>query len=319
MALEAPAGSGAPPLLRFAAAYGFRNIQSLMRKIKAGKCEYDYVEVGGRGREGRQYEGQVNLQPSSGDHSPVAAVPLCLVRDLTLGPYYSLTGPCVQHCLRTSSSRPQFDPASPPLHCRSWLAPRADPVVPPPSLQIMACPSGCLNGGGQFKPGKGQTPAQLLEQLEQAYGHQVWGGRGTPAGPHPLGHQVCGGEGHASRSTPPRAPVGRGLSLIGTYKALRNTPGPLGPEPSFIIIMAQTAWLPLFSHHSLGTYPASAPSPSSSVPCRIYPASGPPPGPARMCSTGTARGSGGCPARQLLGSFSTQRTESVNAPWGLGL
>ena len=169
-------------------------------------------------------------------------------------------------------------------------------------------------------------------------GHQVWGGRGMPAGPHPLrapgvwgggacqqvhtpyGHrQVCGGEGHASRSTPPRAPVGRGLSLIGTYKALRNTPGPLGPEPSFIIIMAQTAWLPLFSHHSLGTYPASAPSPSSSVPCRIYPASGPPPGPARMCSTCTARGSGGCPARQLLGSFSTQRTESVNAPWGLGL
>ena len=38
----------APPLLRFALAYGFRNIQSLMRKIKAGKCEYDYVEVGRR-------------------------------------------------------------------------------------------------------------------------------------------------------------------------------------------------------------------------------------------------------------------------------
>jgi hypothetical protein len=32
-------------LLRFASAYGFRNIQSLMRKIKGGKCEYDYVEV----------------------------------------------------------------------------------------------------------------------------------------------------------------------------------------------------------------------------------------------------------------------------------
>jgi iron only hydrogenase large subunit-like protein len=31
--------------LRFAAAYGFRNIQGLMRKVKAGKCEYDYVEV----------------------------------------------------------------------------------------------------------------------------------------------------------------------------------------------------------------------------------------------------------------------------------
>ena len=37
-------GPGAPPL-RFAAAYGFRNIQGLMRKVKLGRCEYDYVEV----------------------------------------------------------------------------------------------------------------------------------------------------------------------------------------------------------------------------------------------------------------------------------
>lgn len=51
------------------------------------------------------------------------------------------------------------------------------PVLPS-ALQIMACPSGCLNGGGQIKPGTGQTPAQLLEQLEQAYGRQVSGGRG---------------------------------------------------------------------------------------------------------------------------------------------
>lgn len=41
--LEAPGGG--PPLLRFAAAYGFRNIQGLMRKVKLGRCEYDYVEV----------------------------------------------------------------------------------------------------------------------------------------------------------------------------------------------------------------------------------------------------------------------------------
>lgn len=62
-------------VLHFAAAYGFRNIQGLMRKIKLGKCEYDYVEV-------------------------------------------------------------------------------------------MACPSGCLNGGGQMKPAAGQSVHQLLEQLE---------------------------------------------------------------------------------------------------------------------------------------------------------
>lgn len=69
---------GGAPALRFAAAYGFRNIQGLMRKVKLGRCEYDYVEV-------------------------------------------------------------------------------------------MACPSGCLNGGGQPKPAVGQTPAQLLEQLELLY------------------------------------------------------------------------------------------------------------------------------------------------------
>jgi len=84
-------------VLHFAAAYGFRNIQGLMRKIKINRCEYDYVEV-------------------------------------------------------------------------------------------MACPSGCLNGGGQMKPGTSATPdaqvnapgerkvvsssqsvQQLIEQLEIAY------------------------------------------------------------------------------------------------------------------------------------------------------
>ena len=32
-------------VLRFAAVYGFRNIQTLMRQMKAGRCPYDYVEV----------------------------------------------------------------------------------------------------------------------------------------------------------------------------------------------------------------------------------------------------------------------------------
>ncbi|PSC72354.1 cytosolic Fe-S cluster assembly factor narfl [Micractinium conductrix] len=65
-------------VLRFAAAYGFRNIQGLMRKIKLRRCEFDYVE-------------------------------------------------------------------------------------------IMACPSGCLNGGGQPKPRAGQSAAERLEQLELLY------------------------------------------------------------------------------------------------------------------------------------------------------
>ncbi|GAX82236.1 hypothetical protein CEUSTIGMA_g9664.t1 [Chlamydomonas eustigma] len=76
--LQSPADGST--LLRFALAYGFRNIQSLMRKIKIKKCEYHYVE-------------------------------------------------------------------------------------------IMACPSGCLNGGGQLPASKGETAAQLLQSLEEAYFH----------------------------------------------------------------------------------------------------------------------------------------------------
>lgn len=68
-------GPSGEPLLRFGIAYGFRNIQTLVRKIKSGRCEYDYVE-------------------------------------------------------------------------------------------LMACPSGCLNGGGQIKAAAGVSAAQHIEQLE---------------------------------------------------------------------------------------------------------------------------------------------------------
>ena len=32
-------------MLKFAAAYGFRNIQNIIRNIKRGKSDYDYVEI----------------------------------------------------------------------------------------------------------------------------------------------------------------------------------------------------------------------------------------------------------------------------------
>ncbi|KAJ9523910.1 hypothetical protein QJQ45_022344, partial [Haematococcus lacustris] len=35
----------------------------------------------------------------------------------------------------------------------------------------MACPSGCLNGGGQIKPLPGQSPQQLLDELDGMYHH----------------------------------------------------------------------------------------------------------------------------------------------------
>ncbi|XP_060748332.1 cytosolic Fe-S cluster assembly factor narfl isoform X1 [Tachysurus vachellii] len=65
-------------LLRFAATYGFRNIQNLVQKLKRGKSPYHFVEV-------------------------------------------------------------------------------------------MACPSGCLNGGGQLKPVADQSNKDLLQQVEAAY------------------------------------------------------------------------------------------------------------------------------------------------------
>ncbi|KNA06034.1 hypothetical protein SOVF_184760 [Spinacia oleracea] len=69
-------------VLRFALCYGFRNLQNVVRKIKTGKCDYDFLE-------------------------------------------------------------------------------------------IMACPSGCLNGGGQIKPKPGQSAKDLIQHLESVYMENV--------------------------------------------------------------------------------------------------------------------------------------------------
>ena len=36
-------------------------------------------------------------------------------------------------------------------------------------VEVMACPSGCLNGGGQLKAGQGQSQQQLLDHLDTIY------------------------------------------------------------------------------------------------------------------------------------------------------
>ncbi|KAG8044766.1 hypothetical protein GUJ93_ZPchr0604g7110, partial [Zizania palustris] len=36
-------------------------------------------------------------------------------------------------------------------------------------IEVMACPSGCLNGGGQIKPVKGQSAKDLIQLLEGVY------------------------------------------------------------------------------------------------------------------------------------------------------
>ncbi|KAG1358709.1 protein NAR1 [Cocos nucifera] len=40
-------------------------------------------------------------------------------------------------------------------------------------LEVMACPSGCLNGGGQIKPKIGQSAKDLIPQLENVYMQDV--------------------------------------------------------------------------------------------------------------------------------------------------
>jgi DNA-binding transcriptional LysR family regulator len=96
------------PLLRFARAYGFRNIQTVVRQIRGGRCAYDYVEV-------------------------------------------------------------------------------------------MACPAGCLNGGGQLKPPSGTTPAQLVEQLELLYYRQQLAQQQCGAGGTGGGSSCGGGGGGGAR------------------------------------------------------------------------------------------------------------------------
>lgn len=32
-------------MLKFALCYGFRNLQNVVRKIKSGKCEYQFLEI----------------------------------------------------------------------------------------------------------------------------------------------------------------------------------------------------------------------------------------------------------------------------------
>ncbi|KAL5836455.1 hypothetical protein ACOSQ4_015952 [Xanthoceras sorbifolium] len=40
-------------------------------------------------------------------------------------------------------------------------------------VEVMACPSGCLNGGGQIKPKAGQSPKELIQLLETIYMENV--------------------------------------------------------------------------------------------------------------------------------------------------
>ena len=87
------------PALRFAAAYGFRNIQNLVQKMKRGKCPYHFVEV---------------MACPSGTCTLVHVIYSGIPLIKTLSP-------------------------------------------------------GCLNGGGQIRPGEGEPAKQLLTRVEAVY------------------------------------------------------------------------------------------------------------------------------------------------------
>lgn len=36
-------------------------------------------------------------------------------------------------------------------------------------VEIMACPSGCVNGGGQIRPKEGETNNELLQRVKESY------------------------------------------------------------------------------------------------------------------------------------------------------
>lgn len=71
-----------PPRLRFARAYGFRNVQTVMIKMRRGQCEFDLVEVmacpSGCTNGGGQLKSLSSLLPQTGDlpaHSPRTETP----------------------------------------------------------------------------------------------------------------------------------------------------------------------------------------------------------------------------------------------------
>ena len=129
-------------VLRFAAVYGFRNIQTLMRKIKSGRCEYHYVEV---------------MACPSGPHR-VTALPAGQHSTASVMDQASLFRPqlrCSFHslsdtCLLEQSGNPRLSFIHRPFNVAG---------------------AGCLNGGGQLKPQQGQTQQQLIAALDETYHH----------------------------------------------------------------------------------------------------------------------------------------------------
>ncbi len=126
------------PLLRCAVANGFRNIQTLMRQVKSGRCPYHYVEVRlGVGSLGRE------------------AVLMCRGVTLNRDPVLKKV-PTWGAASRGASMTLRAE--HPGVRCV-------------PFGQVMACPSGCLNGGGQLKPSQpGQTAQQVRISCAQGGG-----------------------------------------------------------------------------------------------------------------------------------------------------
>lgn len=103
--------------LRLARVYGFRNIQTLLRQAKAGRCQYHYVEVGRIGYEAVKAVQECRLARGCGLHWRCAAQ-TCV--DAT-GIASCIYTPCVH--VHADSNLCACIQQSICIYCRSWHAP----------------------------------------------------------------------------------------------------------------------------------------------------------------------------------------------------
>lgn len=174
-------------VLRFALAYGFRNIQTVVTRMKRGKAP-----VSGMGR--------------------ARMMPACATRcRVTSAHWASRYHPHPPFCHRAL-------PQSPPLQ---WQY-----------VEIMACPSGCVNGGGQIKPVVGEAAGAQTEQpTSQPVALDDFG--------LPLPPKTSG-----AKPNPLKAAAEAGRKRTATVMRMmqeRAAPGPTDPTTSPVVALLERA------------------------------------------------------------------------------
>ena len=167
------------PVLKFAAAYGFRNIQNLVQKMKRGRCSYHFVEVMAcpSGTSYLQHFIISLASPWTLFRNIDSAKNNCWASSLVFTPTSPGTGLSVwgespvhtvhvQCVLGSPPSPTHRDPMAQSIHRHaSWNR----SIV----WYVLSLP-GCLNGGGQILAADGETTKELLTKLEAVYNSAKW-------------------------------------------------------------------------------------------------------------------------------------------------